>query len=437
MLSILQGLSSQRRFLWAGIPLVCSLALGACWNNRSSAETPSQGVQAEVTAAAQNPFPPIPTPPPPLPSPSGTPGLPPWWPRGQSSQWQDSPYAVALSGFLQGLAAQGGALSQQGILLWTAEGELLAEHLLDRPLPVGALDQLALSLMALEKWGYEYRFQTRFYTTSHRSGQRLTGDLVVVGGGDPYFREANVAELARHLHNLGIRQIDGEVKVVPPFRLLGQPDSLASARRLAELLRDPQGPYPVTLGGSGSTLRELPEEIHSLAGYTSLRLGSLLQILNGGNDRAMAEALLAELAGRTALLEYLQQRLVAQPVAHLDPKLAPAQLEIRLGPGGQELYLSPRALAHLWEHLLEATDGDPRRVLPVAGVGHSPLQLRALPPGTIAQVGSAANRLMMVGQLPDGTRFVLLNHGPDLGVLRQHQDQFLQQVLAVGEPLRR
>jgi hypothetical protein len=37
------------------------------------------------------------------------------------------------------------------------------------------LDQLALSLMALEKWGYEYRFQTRFYTTSHRSGQRLTG----------------------------------------------------------------------------------------------------------------------------------------------------------------------------------------------------------------------------------------------------------------------
>lgn len=193
----------------------------------------------------------------------------------------------------------------------------------------------------------------------------------------------------------------------------------------------------MTLGGSGSTLRELPEEIHCLAGYTSLRLGSLLQILNGGNDRAMAEALLAELAGRTALLEYLQQRLVAQPVAHLDPKLAPAQLEIRLGPGGQELYLSPRALAHLWEHLLEATDGDPRRVLPVAGVGHSPLQLRALPPGTIAQVGSAANRLMMVGQLPDGTRFVLLNHGPDLGVLRQHQDQFLQQVLAVGEPLRR
>jgi D-alanyl-D-alanine carboxypeptidase len=56
---------------------------------------------------------------------------------------------------------------------------------LDQPLPVGALDQLALSLMALETWGYEHRFQTHFYTTGYRSGQRLKGDLVVVGGGDP------------------------------------------------------------------------------------------------------------------------------------------------------------------------------------------------------------------------------------------------------------
>ncbi|MFT0726983.1 hypothetical protein [Synechococcus sp. F70.1] len=45
----------------------------------------------------------------------------------------------------------------------------------------------------------------------------------MVGGGDPYFREANVVELARHLHGLGIRQIDGEVKVVPPFRCWASP----------------------------------------------------------------------------------------------------------------------------------------------------------------------------------------------------------------------
>jgi D-alanyl-D-alanine carboxypeptidase/D-alanyl-D-alanine-endopeptidase (penicillin-binding protein 4) len=125
--------------------------------------------------------------------------------------------------------------------------------------------------------------------------------LVVVGGGDPYFREANVVELARHLHGLGIRQIDGEVKVVPPFRLLSQPDALASARRLTELLRDPQQPYPVALDGSGSTLEELPAELHCLVSYTSPPLGSLLQILNSNIDRAMAAALLAELGGPKAL----------------------------------------------------------------------------------------------------------------------------------------
>ena len=422
-----RGLLPHGRLFWAGIPLVGALALGACWSNRIGAELPT---------SAQNPFPPIPTPPPPLPSPSGTPGLPPWWPRAQSLGWKDSPYAGVLSGFLQGLAAQGGALSQQGILLWTPQGELLAEHLLDRPLPVGALDQLAISLMALETWGYEHRFETRFYTTGHRSGHRLTGDLILVGSGDPYFTEANVAELARHLHSLGIRQIDGDVKVVPPFRLLGQPDPVAGARRLAELLSGTQQPHPVAIGGSVSLLRDWPADAHCLAVYTSLRLGSLLQLLNGSNDRAMAEALLAELGGKTALLEYLRQRLVAQPIARLDPQMAPAEQDIRLGQGGQALYLSPRALAHLWEHLLDLTDGDPTRILPRAGIGHSTLRVRTLPPGTSAQVGSAAERLMLMGQLPNGNNFILLNHSPNLAVLRRQQDQFLQQVLAVGEPLR-
>ncbi len=417
MVSIPTGLRFYGRCLWVGLPLACSLTLGACWRTAALSST-------------QDSFLPIPTPPPPLPSPSGTPGLPPWWPREQGS-----PYAAVLSGFLQGLAAEGGALSQQGILLWTTEGKLLAEHRLDQPLPVGPLDQLALSLMALETWGYEHRFQTHFFTTGYRLGQRLIGDLVVVGGGDPYFREANVAELARHLHSLGIRQIDGEVKVVPPFRLLGQPDALASARRLAQLLRDPQQPYPVAIGGSGSTLEELPAELHCLAGYTSLPLGSLLHILNSSLDRAMAGALLAELGGPRALVEYLRQRLVAEPAAHLDASLLPAAAEIRLE--GQELYLSPRALAHLWQHLVAATEGNPTRILPVAGIGPSALQLRTLPPGTVAQVGSAPSRLMLLGQLPDGTSFVLLNHGPDLASLRQHQDQFLQQVLAVGKSLSR
>ncbi|MGY2976965.1 D-alanyl-D-alanine carboxypeptidase [Thermostichus sp. MS-CIW-37] len=425
-----QGLRPHRRFLWAGIPLAGALALGACWSNRTGAEV-------EFPTSAQNPFPPIPTPPPPLPSPSGTPGLPPWWPRAQSPEWEDSPYAPVLSGFLQGLAAQGGALSQQGILLWTPEGDLLAEHLSDRPLPVGALDQLAISLMALETWGYERRFETRFYTTGHLLGHRLTGDLILVGGGDPYFTEANVAELAHHLHSLNIRQIYGDVKVLSPFHLLGQPDPLAGARRLAELLSDTQQPHPVAIRGSVSTLTALPADAHCLARYTSLRLGSLLQILNGSNDRTMAEALLAELGGKTALLEYLRQRLVAQPISRLDPDMAPAEQDIRFGQRGQALYLSPRALAHLWEQLVDLTDGDPTRILPRAGIGHSTLQARTLPPGTVAQVGSAADRLMMMGQLPDGNRFILLNQGPDLGILSQQQDQFLREVAAISEPLRR
>lgn len=121
--------------------------------------------------------------------------------------------------------------------------------------------------------------------------------------------------------------------------MLGQPDALASARRLTELLRDPQRPYPVALGGSGSTLEELPAELHCRVSYTSPPLGSLLQILNSNIDRAMAAALLAELGGPKALVEYLRRRLVTEPAAQLDPALLPSEAEIRLE--GQELHLSP------------------------------------------------------------------------------------------------
>ncbi|MGQ9838759.1 MAG: D-alanyl-D-alanine carboxypeptidase [Cyanobacteriota bacterium] len=445
MLPISQWLPPCRHSLWAGIPLACSLALGACWTNRIETETlpAAQAVQAESPASAQNPFPPIPTPPPPLPSPTGTPGAPPWWPRSQAQVWDYSPYAVVLSGFLQGLAAQGGALSQQGILLWTPEGNLLAEHLLDQPLPVGALDQLALSLMALETWGYEHRFETQFLTTGRLVEDRLLGDLIIVGSGDPYFTEANVQGLIQHLRNYDIRQIDGDVQVLPSFRLLGQPDALASGRRLVALLQEEgqEGEHPITITGSVSPLEQVPPGSCPLAIYTSMRLGSLLQILNSSNDRAMAEALLAALGGKAALQNYLQHRLAAHSVFDIDEDIDEAMIpgveEIRFEEGSQELHLSPRALAYLWEYLSDFTGGDLSTILPLAGIGHSTLRVRTLPLGTSAQVGSAADRLMVMGQLPDGTNFILLNQGPDLGILRQQQDQFLQDVLAINKPSQR
>ncbi|MEN9202508.1 MAG: D-alanyl-D-alanine carboxypeptidase [Thermostichus sp. DG_1_6_bins_120] len=430
MLPILQWLPPRR---WAGIPLAFSLTLGACWTDLSGQTERLTGKEilsspaSEGSSVAQNPFPPIPTPPPPLPSPTGTPGVPPWWPRSRAD---DSPYAVLLSGFLQGVAAQGGALSQQGILLWTATGDVLAEHLLDQPLPVGALDQLAISLMALETWGYEHRFATRFLTNGRLVGERLVGDFIVVGSGDPYFTEANVQTLARYLRNYGIHQIDGDVKVLPSFRLLGQTDPLASGHRLVTLLQEGNSPIRVT--GSVSAVEQVPMGTCTLVLYTSMRLGSLLQIMNGSNDRVMAQTLLAELGGMAALQDYLQQRLVASSPLHLDEAMALRAEDISLEQETQELVLSPRALANLWEQLSFATGGDPTTVLPMAGIGHSTLRVRTLPLGTSAQVGSTAERLMILGQLPDGTHFVLLNQAPDLGILRLQQDQFLQELLAVN-----
>jgi hypothetical protein len=62
-------------------------------------------------------------------------------------------------------------------------------------------------------------------------------------------------------------------------------------------------------------------------------------MLNSNIDRAMAAALLAELGGPKALVEYLRRRLVTEPAAQLDPALLPSEAEIRLE--GQELHSPP------------------------------------------------------------------------------------------------
>jgi len=53
-------------------------------------------------------------------------------------------------------------------------------------------------------------------------------------------------------------------------------------------------------------------------------------MLNSNIDRAMAAALLAELGGPRALVEYLRRRLVTELAAQLDPALLPSEAEIRL-----------------------------------------------------------------------------------------------------------
>ena len=120
--------------------------------------------------------------------------------------------------------AAAGAASDQDRLVFhaeTASGEAVASQLADLPFNPASVVKVATSLWALESLGPDHRYSTVVGTTGSwdRAAGRIAGDLVVIGGGDPDFHNENAMLVARELNRIGVRKVDGDLLVVPPFWL--------------------------------------------------------------------------------------------------------------------------------------------------------------------------------------------------------------------------
>lgn len=102
-----------------------------------------------------------------------------------------------------------------------ASGEILSEYCSNKSLPPASILKLVTSAAALELLGPSYRFRTSVgYTGSlnSRTG-RLTGDIIIKGGGDPAFASSrfpdnygNIAsEWTRKIAEAGIKKVEGRV----------------------------------------------------------------------------------------------------------------------------------------------------------------------------------------------------------------------------------
>lgn len=69
------------------------------------------------------------------------------------------------------------------------------------------------ALYALDRLGAGHRFQTRLMATGSVSNGVVSGDLVLVGGGDPTLDTNDLANMARQLKAAGIREVRGAFKV--------------------------------------------------------------------------------------------------------------------------------------------------------------------------------------------------------------------------------
>ena len=101
----------------------------------------------------------------------------------------------------------------------TAFGEVVASQLADLTFNPASVVKVGTSLWALERLGPDHRYETVVAATGSwdRASGRIAGDLVVIGGGDPDFHVENALLVARELNRIGVRSVDGELVVVPPF----------------------------------------------------------------------------------------------------------------------------------------------------------------------------------------------------------------------------
>jgi D-alanyl-D-alanine carboxypeptidase/D-alanyl-D-alanine-endopeptidase (penicillin-binding protein 4) len=307
----------------------------------------------------------------------------------------------------------------------------------------------------LRKLGPEYRFITTFETSGRVSDGTLHGDLLVEGGGDPAFVDENALLVADRLHELGITQVTGDLRLRGRLTFDWQSDEVGARLRRALAgtispgalaavrafeLENSTGPAPATLLPRGIRFLTAadPAQPSSAARpllvHRSQPLLSLAKSLNDYSNNIFKP--LADEAGGASAVESLARSAVPESM----------RSEITLGDGAgtdPRNRLSPRAAVSLLRALdkeLGTTGHALFDILPVSGIDDGTLRHRldeaaeagrvVGKTGTFGDYGASA----LVGAISTRDRgtvyFAILNHAVAVPEARRRQDRFVRALLA-------
>ncbi|MGB3693238.1 MAG: D-alanyl-D-alanine carboxypeptidase [Spirulinaceae cyanobacterium] len=353
-----------------------------------------------------------------------------------------------LEQYLKTLTERGANPNSQGV--WMESGWKL---LLDRqgtiPLSAASLTKIATTLAALHKWGHEYQFETLIHTTGEIENGVLQGDLIIEGGGDPFFVWEEAIALGNVLNEMGIREVAGNLVIVGDFYMNYYPnpqiggESLKVAFDEASWNRDATYSYSLMPVGSkrpnlkiagNVVIQESLAEVEqsSLANlllrHQSVSLAQILKQMNIYSNNAMAEVLAESVGG-------------AEEVAQLAAELANVpQKEIQLinGSGlGVDNRISPRAVCAMLLAIEEKLEPQPLTIFdlfPVAGRDKLGTVIgREIPTGTAFKTGTLNQVSALAGIFPTRDRgmvaFAIINNG-NIGPIafRDQQDWLLQKL---------
>ncbi len=336
----------------------------------------------------------------------------------------------------------------QGVLLVDQSGEILEGYQIHRPLPAASVTKLATTLAALDRWGGNHRFETKFYGTGPVEAGVLQGDLYVQGSEDPLFTWDDGFSLGQRLEQAGIQKVQGDLVITGPFWMNYSRNSLASARSLRIALNQGlwtkqvsngfkakfQGlPAPqVVVQGQARLASFLPEHSDPLLVYPSLPLWKILKRMNAYSTNPLADMLGVSMGGPWTMY----QRLIQQH------SFSQQGVMLKNASGlGRENRLSPEAVVTLLGALEQRASQEGLNladIMAVKGPDPGTLAQRKLPLGVMAKTGTLNQVSCLVGIVPTEMRgplrFVLLNQGP-VKTLRQLQDWFVQKIqIQYGKP---
>ena len=362
-------------------------------------------------------------------------------PSATLPQEHDGAAQQALQRYIANTARQGSTPDAQGVWMQSAKSVLL-HHRGTAAVTAASLTKVATTLAALHTWGHSHRFPTLIGTAGAIRDGVLQGDLVVHGGGDPFFVWEDAIILGNTLEQAGITRVDGRLLIVGSFYMnfVVEPDRAGGLLkqglnadnwpREAEtqyhtLPRDTAKPQ-VVISGPVQVAKALPAGHTAIVRHDSLTLLDILKRMNVYSNNAMAEMLTTAMGGSDKM------RQAAIQATGVDPN------EMRLSNGsglGKSNRISPRSVCALFiaiHQLLKLNGLSVSDVFPISGRDGGTVEGREIPNHAVVKTGTLNGVSTLGGviftRVHGPVWFALLNRGNNRSALRAQQDALLQDV---------
>ena len=371
-----------------------------------------------------------------------------------------------VAAYTDSLATFGFSADNQGFIVTTLKGEVLAEHNADRLFNPASVTKIATSLTAISRLGPDFKFRTSLYTdgTLDPATGVLHGSLYVIGSGDPALFPENAMMIADKLNRSGIREVDGNLVVLgqfffnfstareasaKAFRAVLTPDTWTAqakasyprflAIRSAEdrdsgTQKAPPLSGPPSLKINGQTISDPTvntSKLSPLAVHTSLPLLRVLKGLNDFSNNWMATVIGNLVGGPDAVERFLKTE-----VGFKDDEVSFATSS---GLGANAI--SPRGTITMLRKLITYLEGKglvPAEILPVAGVDAGTLERRftdVYRGSVVAKTGTLSSVSALAGVAYTRQRgpllFVIYNHGGNAHRFRAAQDETIKKVITL------